>query len=236
LAALYRPKELNASEGRRHKTSIDLARQLMAVLNRRFPHRKFVLLGGGGYASHELALLLAAPQAADAGQPLPPAGRPVHAAAPAARGQARPAPAQGRPGPRATRPKGEKLPAPRGVAAASALRRSTVGWYGGKTRRVGFASGTGHRYKGGEGLVPVRWVFVHDLEGTHEGGYFYSTDPSLSPSRVVTPYTGRWSIEVAFQEARQHLGFHTPRNWRERSVLRTAPCLLGLFSLVCPIH
>lgn len=84
--------------------------------------------------------------------------------------------------------------------------------------------------------MPVRWVFVHDLEGTHEDGYFYCTDPSLSPSRIVTLYTGRWSIEVTFQEARQHLGLHTPRSWKRASVLRTAPCLLGCWSLVCLIY
>ncbi|MCK6466557.1 MAG: hypothetical protein L6Q93_17190, partial [Phycisphaerae bacterium] len=37
---------------------------------------------------------------------------------------------------------------------------------------------------------------------------------------------------MTFQEVRAHLGFTTPRNWCRRSVLRTAPCLLGLFSLV----
>jgi hypothetical protein len=45
-------------------------------------------------------------------------------------------------------------------------------------------------------------------------------------------YTDRWSIEVTFQEVRTHLGFSTPRNWSAKSVLRTAPCLLGLFSVV----
>jgi len=39
-------------------------------------------------------------------------------------------------------------------------------------------------------------------------------------------------IEVTFQEVRAHLGFTTPRNWSAKSVLRTAPCLLGLFSVV----
>jgi hypothetical protein len=226
LAALYRPKELNRQEGRRHKTPPDLARQLIAVLIHWFPDRKFILLGDGGYASHELArfcrrhrrrLTLVSRFHPRANLYTPP-----------------PARREGRPG--RPRLKGEKLPAPRDVVAASAPKRSTVGWYGGKSRRVGFVSGTGHWYKGGDGLVPVRWVFVHDLEGTHGDGYFYCTDPSLSPSRIITLYTGRWSIEVTFQEVRQHLGFHTPRCWRERSVLRTAPCLLGLFSLVCLIH
>jgi hypothetical protein len=36
---------------------------------------------------------------------------------------------------------------------------------------------------------------------------------------------------VTFEEVRAHLGFTTPRNWSARSVLRTAPCLLGLFSV-----
>ena len=81
-------------------------------------------------------------------------------------------------------------------------------------------------------MVPVRWVFVRDIEGTHRDEYFYSTDPTMPPDRIVSLYTGRWSIEVTFQEVRAHLGFHTPRNWSKPSVLRTAPCLLGLFSVV----
>lgn len=55
LVALYRPEALNTQEGRGHKTAIDLARQLMAVLIHWFPERQFVFLGDGGYASHELA-------------------------------------------------------------------------------------------------------------------------------------------------------------------------------------
>jgi hypothetical protein len=218
---------LEGREGGRHKTPIDLARQLLAVLMHWFPRRRFVLLGDGGYASHELArfcrrhrrrvtLVSLFHPRANLYDPPPPRRK--------GRG--------GRP-----RVKGDKLPAPADVVAATAKRkRSTVGWYGGKSRRVEFVSGTGHWYKGGGGLVPVRWVFVHDLAGTHEDRYFYSTDPSLSPSRIVTLYTGRWSVEVTFQEARQHLGFHAPRSRKRESVLRTAPCLLGLFSLVCLIH
>jgi len=118
----------------------------------------------------------------------------------------------------------------------SGRKRSTVGWYGGGRRRVEFVTGTGHWYKGGRGLAAVRWVFAHDRDGTHEDRYFFTTDPALSPSRIITLYTGRWSIEVTFQEARAHLGSHTARCWRERSVLREAPCLLGLFSLVALIY
>ena len=76
------------------------------------------------------------------------------------------------------------------------------------------------------------WVFVHDIQGTHRDEYFYSTDPTMPPEQIVSLYTSRWSIEVTFQEVRTHLGFATPRNGSIKSVLRTAPCLLGLFSVV----
>ena len=60
-------------------------------------------------------------------------------------------------------------------------RRFTVTWYGGKTRRVELVSGAGQWYKGGAGLVPVRWVHVHDVQGTHRDEYLYPTDPTLRP-------------------------------------------------------
>ena len=87
-------------------------------------------------------------------------------------------------------------------------------------------------YKGGGGLVPVRWVFVHEVQGTHRHEYLYATDPTLRPDHIVSLFASRWNIEVTFQEVRAHLGFTTQRNWSAQSVLRTAPCLLGLFSVV----
>ena len=41
-----------------------------------------------------------------------------------------------------------------------------------------------------------------------------------------------WQIETTFQEARAHLGLETTRGWCRRTVLRAAPCLLGLYSVV----
>jgi hypothetical protein len=39
-------------------------------------------------------------------------------------------------------------------------------------------------------------------------------------------------MEATFQEVRKHLGFETQRQWSEKAIRRTAPALLGLFSLV----
>jgi hypothetical protein len=225
LAALYRPEELNRQEGRRHRTALDLARQLLACLIHWFPERKFIFVGDGGYGSHELAafchrhrrhLTLVSrfhPQASLYAPPANSHRRKV-----------------GRP-----RIRGRRLAKPQSVVQSAKRTRATVQWYGGASRRIEYVSGTGLWYKGGQGLVPVRWVFVHDLSGTHRDEYFYSTDPGLTPVQIIDLYTGRWSIEVTFQEMRFHLGFATPRSWRAPSVLRTVPCLLGLFSVVCLI-
>jgi DDE superfamily endonuclease len=227
LCALYRPEELNRKEGRRHKTPIRLAMQLIAALIHWFPERKFILLGDGGYNSHELArfchrhrrhVTLVSRFYSDAN---------LHAPPPQISRKGTKKNKGGRP-----RLKGRKLPAPCVVVKRSKAKRFTVNWYGGKTRRVELIWGEGHWYKGGGGLVPVRWVFVRDLSGTHRDEYFYTTDATMAPDRIVSLYTGRWSIEVTFEEVRAHLGFATPRNWSIKSVLRTAPCLLGLFSVV----
>jgi hypothetical protein len=222
LAALYRPKELNEAERRRHKTAPDLARELMAVLIHWFPERRFVFLGDGGYASHELARFchrhrrhatLVSRFHGDANLYAPPPPR--------RKGR------RGRP-----RVKGAKLPAPQDVVNKSRRTKATIRWYGGGQRRVEWVSGTGQWYKVGKGLVPVRWVFVHDLQGTHRDEYFYTMDIALSPEQIISYFTARWAIETTFQEMRAHLGFETTRQRVAKSVLRTAPCLLGLFSVI----
>ncbi|HEY0933962.1 MAG TPA: transposase [Trebonia sp.] len=226
LAAPYRPERLNRSEGRRHKTAPELARRLVAALLHWFPQRRFVLLGDGGYAGHALArfchrhrrrrLTLASrlhPRA-NLYDP-PPARRPG---------------TKGRP-----RVKGRRRAAPADVVARTPARdrlAATVAWYGGGDREVELVAGTGHWYKSGGGLVPIRWAFVRDRTGTHRDEYFYCTDPALTAAAVVSLYAGRWSVEVAFQGAKQHLGLTTTRQWAERSVTRAFPCLLGLYSVV----
>jgi hypothetical protein len=47
LTALYRTRESNQQEHRRHKTPSRLGRQLVAVLMHWFPQRRFILLGDG---------------------------------------------------------------------------------------------------------------------------------------------------------------------------------------------
>jgi len=78
--------------------------------------------------------------------------------------------------------KGRKLPTPAQVVAQAQRRRFTVPWYGGQSRRVELVWGKATGTRAGEELVPIRWVYVHDLSGTHRDEYFYTTDTTLPPS------------------------------------------------------
>ena len=137
------------------------------------------------------------------------------------------------------RTKGEKLPTPEATVAATEPAEPTacnVSWYGGGRRDIEVVTGTGNWYRSGEGLVPLRWVFVRDRTGTHRDDYLFSADPEMAAAPVVETYTGRWSIETTLQEMRAYLGLETTRGWEEAIVLRLAPCLFGLFSVVAVLY
>ena len=63
---------------------------------------------------------------------------------------------------------------PVGKVVATSPTKWNVAWYGGGRREVAVVSGTGQWSKSGEGLVPLLWVFVHDLTGTHRDDDFFS--------------------------------------------------------------
>ena len=73
---------------------------------------------------------------------------------------------------------------------------------------------------------------MQDLTGTHRDEDFFTTDVTHSAKQVLETFTGRWSIEVTFQEVRAHLGIETTRGWIERTILRAEPSLFGLYSAV----
>lgn len=228
LVALYRDKKTNAAEGRRHKTPAELMCGLLAVLMHWFPDRTFVFAGDAAYGTHEMArfahrhrrrLSLVSKFVPDANLFAPPPKRKT--------GQRGPRKA-GRP-----RVKGRALPKPQDVVAKKKKgKRLRVRWYGGAWRNVEVITGSGHWYKSGKGLVPVLWVFVRDLDGTHRDEYFFTTNTTLSAKAVIEMYGGRWNIETTFQELRAHLGLETTRGWSRQTVLRMAPCLFLLYTLV----
>jgi hypothetical protein len=225
LVDLYRDATTDRARGRPHRTPADLMRRLLRLVLLRFPGRQFLFIGDAGYGTHDLArfarrhrgrLVLVSKLHPDANLFAPP---------PRYRGAGRP------------RVKGRPLPKPRAaVATRRRFGRLSVGWYGGGTRRVRTATATGHWYKAGRGLVPIRWVFVKDDTGTHRDEYFFTTDPDLTPAEVVTAYTGRWNLETTSEELRAHLGLETTRGWCPQTVVRAAPSLFGLYTVVTLLY
>lgn len=61
---------------------------------------------------------------------------------------------------------------------------------------------------------------------------FYSTCVNATAEQILVWYAMRWSIEQAFQESKQHLGFEEPQGWTRRAVERTAPTAMVLYSLI----
>ena len=58
----------------------------------------------------------------------------------------------------------------------------------------------------------------------------------MTVPRIIETYTGRWNIETTFQGLRAYLGVETTRGWSRNKVLRVAPCLFGLYTVVALLY
>lgn len=227
LVALYRGPAWDQAHETRHKTPAHLARLLLARVVRWFPERQFIFVGDTGYGTSETArlcrkygchLTLVSKFYGDAAlyEPPPPRTRRT----------------MGRP-----RVKGQKLASPQEVVANTVNRTSlAVAWYGGSTRDIEVVTGTGPWYRIGEGLVEVRWVYLHDGTATHRDEYFFTTDITMSPQQIVECYTQRWSIETTFQECREYLKLESAKGYCQATVLRLTLCLLGLYTAIVLLY
>jgi hypothetical protein len=139
--------------------------------------------------------------------------------------------------------KGQKQPtlAQRALDPKTIWCRAEVNWYGGGTREVFYVMGVSLWYTPGQEPVGIRWVLVRYAEKNKRTGkqtwkygalFCSDTQSAITAEQIIDWFVGRWNIEVTFEEVRAHLGFETQRHWSRRAIERTAPCLLGLFSLV----
>jgi hypothetical protein len=225
LCALYLPPAMNKKQKRRHKVPSQLAQSLLAALMHWLPQRRLVFLGDGSFSGHELADFASRHR-----DRLTLVGR----LRPKASLYAKPPKGSRRKGRGRPQRCGRKLRCPQEQVAHARRHKLNVHWYGNTRRRVGVVSGKGIWCRRPLRSL-VRWVYVHDPI-SKRSDYFYSTDPRMSPRRIIELYAARWSLEVTFQELKQHLGFTSTCNRIKRSVLRAAPCLMGCFSVVTLIY
>jgi hypothetical protein len=225
LSALAYSERFAREHGKRHKKLTEWTWQLLVLVRRWYPHREIVAVADRAYASLKLLercrslsnpITFITRLRLDAAlyEPAPP--RRPHQ--------------MGRP-----RLKGGRLPNLSVVAQDPSTRWSSVvvaHWYGAEERRVEVVSNTALWYSTGLPAVPLRWVLIRDPKGEFRTQALLCTDLGADPERIISWFVRRWQMEATFQEVRQRLGFETQRQWSEKAIQRTAPALLGLFSLV----
>ena len=124
--------------------------------------------------------------------------------------------------------------------AAEVLADKTAGWQAlhrawlvrRRRPRRGDLLGYRRLAPGGLPVVPIRWVLLRDPCRRFDPQALLCTDLAQEPLQIVRWFVQRWQLEVTFREVRDHLGVETQRQWSDKAIARTTPCLLGLFSIV----
>ena len=222
LTALCPSARYHEQQGKRHKTLTAWARQLVKQGKRWLPERHLVIVADSSFAALEfldairpLAIVITRLRT-DAGLYAPASARP-----PAKRGRGR--------------KKGERLPALSALLTDAHTPWQTLTipfWYGEHDRQVQVCSATAVWYSSGKPVVPLRWLLIRDPCGHFEPQALLCTDLQATPAWILDCFVRRWQMEVTFEEARAHLGMETQRQWSNKAIARTTPCLLGLYSLV----
>jgi hypothetical protein len=223
LSVLAPSRRFAEAAGRRHKSIVDWARQMVLQLRRWLPDRLLIVVMDSAYAGQKLLdrlrrarVVVIAQMRLDSALHAPPPPR-----QPGQRG--------------ASRKVGPRIPklSERLLDPTTSWQRVQVSfWYGGSDVELEIATGTALWYYRGNPAVPIRWVLVRDPLGKHEARAFLSTALEMEPLEILRHYVSRWAIEVTFAEVRRHLGVETQRQWSDLAIARSTPCLFGLFSIV----
>lgn len=218
LPILWRVYEKRGSKSKKeHRTKSQLAAEMVAVLAGWFPQRKILVIGDSAYMGKHL--LRQRPANVDALGP-------IHWQAALYEALAEP---QGR------KKHGDRLPNPKAMLADQRRwpsQTATIAFKNGVKRQLQIKVITGVCWYATAGAQAVQVVLVHDLAGKWRDEALVCTDVTLSAAEVITGYCRRWSVEVAFCDAKQMLGLHDPQVWCAASVQRAAPMAWFVGTLV----
>ncbi len=202
-----------------HRTRPEIAVELVSLLAGWFPQRQFMLTGDSAYGGQSVLKKL--PPNVDLISHVHPKGLMYAPAPPAVKGQ------KGCP-----RKKGKRLSGMVQWAADKSQPWQTLtfdefGLHATLQVKVRQAL---YYTAGGQRLLTI--VLVRDVEGGRPDQMFYCTRLSWTAREILSCYAGRWSIEVAFENAKQLLGFEDAANRKPKAVERTAPMALVLYTLI----
>ena len=78
----------------------------------------------------------------------------------------------------------------------------------------------------------VRLVIVRNPDGIERDDFFVTSDLTNTGAQIATRYAGRWPIEVAFRDVKQHLGGQNPQSWKRQGPERAACLSLWLHAAI----
>lgn len=201
-----------------HRTKLELGREIIQLVAAWAPSRHIVVVVDSAYAGR--TILEHRPPGVDV------CSRLRMDAALWTTPQPRRAGQNGRP-----RRRGERLPTPAAwVTVRRCWHRLTLSLYGRQVSTQVFHK-TALWYKALRDQ-PVRIVLVRDPSGRRRDEAFFCTDVRASAAFILITYAHRWTLEVAFRDGKQHLGFEDPQQQVELAVRRTAPMAFIVYDLV----
>lgn len=214
LFRLYLNKSKAAKHRRVYRTRPELAVEMLRMLCKHRKNKRFHAVADSAYGG--ASVLCQLPDNCDLTSRLVKNAR-LYDAPPAKSG------GKGRP-----RKRGQQLPTPREMFAGR-CRRVSLDIYG-RTEEARLADAEARVHAAPD--RPLRVVAVEALRGGRGQEVFYSTCHEATAEQVIGWYAARWSIEVSFHDSKQSLGFEQPQGWTRKSVERTAPVAMLLYSLI----
>jgi len=219
LFRLHRSKKRCKAEKRPYLKTTEQARELIEMLAKEFPDRRFEVVADAAYTNSSLIkkrpsnVTLIGRSRLDAALYAPPARW--------RQGQ------MGRP-----RVRGNRVASPgrRAQDKRTHWKRVAVRVYG-KTVTVQVLVIDALWYVAAGGEL-MRLVVVRDFPGHERDDVFVSTDPTMTAAQIIEVFSRRWTLEVTFHDSKGKLGFEDPQNRAERAVERTAPMALVAYTMV----
>jgi hypothetical protein len=214
--------------GKNQKSEATLAKEMLQDILGWFPARKLVFIGDGAYSAKNLLGDLD-PRVTYVG---------VMRADAAIYDPIVPKQPKSKRGPKPE--KGPRLPNPKeAVKKADGNRRGQGQWtwqtvkaraYG-VTRKLRVLSFQAV-WPEVHGLVPILVVLVRDPLGKFEDKYLFTTDLDAELSWVISTFSRRWSIEVAFKSSKQVMKIQAPQHWCQQSIEKLSPWVWLIQSVI----
>ncbi len=214
--------------GKNHPSEATLAKEMLQDLLAWFPDRKLVFIGDGAYSAGNLLADLD-PRVTYVG---------VMRADAAIYDSVVPKQSKSKRGRKPT--KGPRLPNPKEAVKKADGNRSGKGPWVWKTVKA-TCYGVTRKLKvlsfqavwpEVRGLLPILVVLVRDPKGKFADKYLFTTDVNAELSWVISTFSRRWSIEVAFKASKQVMKIQAPQHWCRQSIEKLSPWVWMMQSVI----